>query len=489
MYFKNSTPEKAGIKSSNVKAFLKALNDAGIAMHSVLLSRGDKLFCEAYWAPNKPEDNHRMYSCTKSYVGIALMQLAEEGVVNLDDKIIDFFPECLPEKVHPYLAAQTIRHMLNMKTCFANYSGIEIPECDRVKFYFSLTPVRYPGTTFYYDSTGSLVLAALVEKLTGKSFLEYLREKCLDEIGWSEDATVLTVVRGYAWGDSALLCTSMDMLKFSRLLANGGEWNGKQLLSRNAVETATNTNIHFMNFGAHLKKQGYGYQIWGSVDGSFAFSGMHGQFIIYHPKTDILFVCTAGHPMEDIGYSEIIFKCFFDEIVFKAESAELAECDDYKELCKYVNSLELLTVLGEKHSAIAEKFDGKRFVAEQNPMGISEFTLSFKNDEGEFRYINAQGEKVIKFGFGKNIPQLFPEVGYPHKICGIPEKDYQHKCFASGGWVEEGTLSILVQIIDDYIAILDMTIAFNGDIAVIDMRKSAEGFMDEYTGYLTAKPQ
>lgn len=487
MYFKTTSPEKAGVKSSHVKSFIKSLDDAGIAMHSVLISRGDKLFCEAYWAPNKADDNHRMYSATKSYVGVALLQLAEDGVINLDDKIIDFFPECLPEKVHPYLAAQTIRNMLNMKTCFAAYGGIPIPDMDRVKFYFSLKPVRYPGTTFYYDSTGSLVLAALIEKVTGKSFLEYLREKCLNEIGWSQKADVLTVVGGYAWGDSALLCSSREMLLFGRLLANKGEWNGKQLLSKNAVETATHTPIHFMNFGAHLKKQGYGGQIWGSIDGSFMFSGMHGQFTIYHPKTDLLFVCTAGHPMEDVGYSEIIFKAFFDEIVFKAEKGELPESDDYKALIDYTNGLELLTVKGDAKNALADKINGKCFKATENPMGITEFSLSFEGEIGKFNYINATGEKTIEFGFGKNIKQLFPEAGYPNKVCGIPEKNFKHTCYASGGWVESQALSILVQIIDDYIGILDITIGFNGDMAVIDMRKSAEGFLNEYHGYLTAR--
>ncbi len=488
MYFKNSTPEKVGIKSSNVKALLEQLNYTGIPMHSVLIARGDKLFCEAYWEPNTADDNHRMYSQTKSYVGIALSQLAEEGKINLDDKIINYFPEYLPKEVHPYLAAQTIRNMLEMKTCFANYGGIPIPNKDRIRFYFSLTPVRYPGTTFYYDSTGSLVLTALVEKVTGKPFLEYLKEKCLNEIGWSQNSTILKVVGGYAWGDSALLCTSRDMLKFGRLLANKGEWNGKQLLDKNAVTKAINTPVHFISFGMHLKKQGYGYQIWGSYDGSFMFSGMHGQFTIYHPKTDILFVCTAGHPMEDIGYSEIIFKTFFDEIIFKANNTEEPNETANKELNDYINSLELITVKGEKTSDLAAKINGKRFVAQENPMGIKEFTLNFSENEGEFNYINAQGEKTIKFGFQKNLAQLFPEKGYPHEICGITtDENFMHKCYASAGWVEKTTLSILVHIIDDYIGTLDITIAFNGDMAVIEMRKSAEGFLDEYNGYLTAK--
>lgn len=487
MYFKSSTPEKAGVKSSNVKAFLKELHDAGLAMHSVLLSRGDKLFCEAYWAPNKADDNHRMYSETKSYVGVAVAELAKEGVINLDDKIIDYFPEKLPDTVHPYLAAQTIRNMLEMQTCFAGDCWFKEHGGDRVKYYFSMEPKRYPGTTFFYDSTGSFILGALVEKVTGKTFLEYLREKCLNEIGWSEGARVLTAVGGYAWGDSALLCTSLDMLKFGRLIANGGEWNGRQLLSKNAIDLVLNTHVYNKTFGMQFRKQGYGFQVWGAPDGSFAFFGMHGQFTIYHPKTDILFVCTAGYPMEDIGQPELLFKFFFNLIVGKAENGEIAEGADYKDLVSYVSGLKLLTVDGKKSSEIALKVSGRRFIAEPNPMGITEFTLNFSDTEGEFNYINAQGEKSIKFGLLKNVPSLFPETGYSKEIGGIGCEGHQYKCHSSAAWVENDKLAILVQIIDDYIGILDITIGFNGDIAVVDMKKNGEYFLEEYNGYLTAK--
>ena len=47
-------------------------------------------------------------------------------------------------------------------------------------------------------------------------------------------------------------------------------------------------------------------------------------------------------------------------------------------------------------------------------------------------------------------------------------------------------LSIIVQIIDDYIGLLNITIGFNGDYALIDMKKSAEDFLDEYSGLSVA---
>lgn len=486
MFFKFATPEEAGVKSSNVLQFLQSLEDSGVAMHSVLISRGDKLFCEAYWSPFTRDDNHRMYSQTKSYVGIAISQLASEGKINLDDKIIDYFPEKLPKNIHPYLQALTIRNMLNMQTCFVADNWFKEHCGDRVKYYFAQKPVRYTGTTFFYDSTGSFVLGVLVEKVTGKTFLEFLKEKCLDKIGFSDNSKVLSAPGGYSWGDSALLCRPIDMMLFARLLANGGNWNGEQLLNADAVTNAVNTHIYNKSYGNEFKEQGYGYQIWGTTDGSFAFVGMHGQYTIYNPKTDILFVCTAGYPAEDDICAEVIFRNFFRHIIHKV-SEPLDINSDFDKLKEYISKRSLLSFKGASNSPTVNKINGSTFIAETNDMGIKEFSLKFFENYGEFNYVNTQGAKTIKFGINNNIPQLFPQYGYSKDIGGVDCKDHRYKCVASGAWSENDKLSILVQIIDEYIGILDITIGFNGEYAVIDMKKTAENFLEEYSGYLTAK--
>lgn len=488
MYFKYATPESVGIKSSDVLKLLTAYENSGLAMHSVLMARGDKLFCEAYWSPFTKEDNHRMYSQTKSYVGIAVMQLASEGKIDLNDKITDYFPEKMPENIHPYLKALTIKNMLNMQTCFAGDCWFKEHSGDRIKYYFSQKPVRYPGTTFFYDSTGSFVLGALVEKVTGKTFLNYLKEKCLNKIGFSESSKVLSSPGGYAWGDSALLCRPIDMMLFGRLIANKGVWNGEQLLNSNAVEQAINTHVYNKSFGNEFRKQGYGCQIWGTSENGFAFFGMHGQFTVYNPKTDILFVCTAGYPMEDIGYAEIIFRNFFREIVDNALAEPISVGSDFNKLSKYISERNILSLNGADTSPLKSKINNRIFkVTENNPMGIKEFSVNLFENYGEFNYTNAQGAKTIKFGINENIPQLFPQYGYSKDIGGVGSEKHMYKCVASGAWVEPDKLGILVQIIDEYIGILDITIGFNEEYAVIDMKKSAEFFLEEYSGYLTAK--
>lgn len=489
MYFKKATPESVGIDSAKIIQMINALQKHNIPMHSLLISRGDKLVCEAYWEPIKADENHRMYSQTKSYVGMAIGQLIAEGKLGLHDKIIDYFPEYLPQEVHPYLAAQTIEHMLNMHTCFTDCPWFENHGGDRVKYYFSMKPVHYPGTVYYYDSTGSFILGALVQKLTGKTFLDYLKDKCLRKIGFSENSKVLTCPGGFAWGDSALLCTSMDMLLFGRLLANKGEWNGEQLLDKKAVEETIGTKYTCGTTGGYIfSGRGYGRQVWRTYNDSFAFFGMHNQYMIHNPKSDITMVCTAGCQRDNSNLAkEVIFGSFFDLIVEKAKDTALPQSEDYNQLLALTDTLKLTTILGNTNSPMESEINGKTFYMEENPMGISEFTIKLDGKYGEFNYINAQGNKTIKFGFQENVFQQFPQTGYSKDLGGMPCDGHTYRCGASAAWVQENKIKLLVHIIDEYIGTVDITVGFNDGKAVIQMVGDAEDFLKEYNGYATSK--
>lgn len=488
MYFKKATPESVGISSANIIKMLKNFEKHNIPMHSMLIARGDKLIYEGYWEPMKAEDNHRMYSQTKSYVGTAVSQLIAEGKLKLDDKIIDYFPESLPEKVHPYLAAQTIGHMLDMHTCFTGCNWFELHNGDRVKCYFAMEPSHYPGTVFHYDSTGSFILGALVQKITGKTFLEYLKEKCLDKIGFSKNSKALTCPGGFAWGDSALLCTPMDMLLFGRLLANKGEWNGEQLLDRKAVEETTAVERTCGARSYEFSSHGYGRQVWRTYEDSFSFFGMHNQFMIHNPKTDITFVCTAGCQRGSSGLAkEVIYGSLFDLIVDEAKDTALPESDAYNKLLSLTKDLKLTTAIGNTTSSIVDEINGKTFKMCDNPMGLKEFTIKLDGDKGEFNYVNAQGEKTIKFGLLENVLQQFPETGYSKEIGGIISEGNTYLCAASAAWTNDNKFKLLVQIIDEYIGILDVIVGFNDGKAVVEMIGDAEDFLKEYNGCATSE--
>lgn len=166
------------------------------------MAKGNDIFAEAYYAPFHKDFKHRMYSVSKSFVGVAIGLCEEEGLLSLDDKMVKYFSEYVNENTNDFMREQTIRDMLTMSTAKASgvhwfYSGTN----DRCEVYFRDGGAKIPGTFFDYDSPGSFMLGVIAEKVTGKPFLEYLKEKFLLKAGFNADSYCLKCPGGHSWGD------------------------------------------------------------------------------------------------------------------------------------------------------------------------------------------------------------------------------------------------------------------------------------------------
>ena len=180
----------------------------------------------------------------------------------------------------------TVRDMLMMSTAKTPKDWFGARHPDRVKFYFENTDtVSRPGSTVYeYDSPGSFVLGAALERRVGMPFMDYLRPRLFDKIGVSDNARCLKCPGGHSWSDSAVICTARDLLLLGKFLMNGGSWNGEQLLSREYVREATSKQIDNNPLGVESYcTQGYGYLIWRTYDNSFFFNGMGCQLCVCVP--------------------------------------------------------------------------------------------------------------------------------------------------------------------------------------------------------------
>src|SRR5690606_7533625 len=97
------------------------------------------------------------------------------------------------------------------------------PERDWVGSFFDTEPTHPPGSLFIYDTSSSHTLCALVERLTGKPMLDYLRDKFLDNIGFSREAYIIPDPFGVSMGGSGLMATPMDIMKFGVAIMNSLE--------------------------------------------------------------------------------------------------------------------------------------------------------------------------------------------------------------------------------------------------------------------------
>lgn len=480
-----STPEEQGIRSEQILNYILKLEENRLSTHDILMMRHGKVIYEAYWEPFHKDFLHRMYSVSKSFVSLAIGFLEQEGKLSLDDAISKYFPEELKNQPDENMHKQTIRHMLMMATAKPPKKWFDAHPTDRVQQYFDNDTIesRPSGTLFQYDSSGSFVLGALVERLSGKKLLDYLRDCFLDEIGFSKDSYFLTCPGGHSWADSGLLCTATDLLLVAQFVMNEGSWNGKQLLNREYIKEATRKQIDNSILNTEeWDTQGYGYQFWRTHDNSYFFNGLGCQFAICVPDKDLIFVYNGdnqGRPAAE----KIIIDSFFEMIARTAKDFPLIEDEEaLLRLVKYSDSLSLVHVAGAMTSPVAEVIHGKTFLLNPNPMNISKVRFEFRNGLGTLYYTNAQGDKELSFGFGENVYSRFPQDGYFDEMGGIPG-NRRYRQAASAAWIDERTLLIKVQVIDNYLGNLHMKFCFAGDRIGIHMAKKAEAFLNEYEGF------
>lgn len=483
--FKIITPEKAGISSKYVLKFIKSLEKNNLCTHSFIMARGDNIFAEGYYAPFHKDFKHRMYSISKSFVGIAVGLAIEDGLLSLDDKMIKYFPEYITEDTNKLLLEMTIRDMLTMQTCVVIHKKWFYQNFDdRIEAYFKAEIGKESGTSWNYDSPASFMLCCIVEKLTGKSFLDYLKDKFLNKAGFSKDSYCLKCPGGHSFGDSGIICTAKDLLVFARFVMNGGKINGISYMNEEFIKEATKKQVSNSHGGEYSNgAYGYGYQIWKAPNDGFAFIGMGDQYVICDPKKDFVFIINSDNQgMGDFSRS-IIYHELYETIINNLNESQEEDYEAYNELNDYICNLKLFSLKDNINNPFMEMMNGHTYKLDNNPMNIEWIRLDFNKNKGILSYKNKQGEKSISFGFGYNEFMKFPQSDYSDMIASLPSENNMYDCAISADWPEPNKLRIKVQIIDKYLGNLNIELGFKGNVVGITMIKNAEAFLDEYQGY------
>ena len=232
-----SVPEAEGVSSNDIIQFLDAASKSKTEFHSFMLVRHGKVIAEGWWNPYRPDLRHTMYSCSKSFTATAVGFAVQEKKLSLNDKVISFFPHDLPDTVSKYLSQLTVKDVLIMSdgqepdptgTVGSKYSNWR-------KGFLATPIVHEPGSVFLYNSLGTYMLSAIVQKVTGEKIVDYLKPRLFDPLGiqgmdWETD------IEGINTGGWGLRLKTEDMAKFAQLFLQKGEWNGKRILPAPWVE-------------------------------------------------------------------------------------------------------------------------------------------------------------------------------------------------------------------------------------------------------------
>ena len=227
---------------TNIKGFSGSV--LVMKQNKVLLKKAYGMADREWNIPNTTDTKFRIGSITKQFTAACILQLVEQGKLNLDDKLSKFIPD------FPKGDSVTIHMLLNHTSGIASYTDIpDFPKVftlswskDSMISYFKNRPYNFsPGSKFLYNNSGFFLLGYIIEKVSGQSYNDYLRQHILDKLrmvntGVDKVDSILPMrARGYAkvkdkyvnadfisldWPFSAgiLFSTVDDMYKWDRAL-------------------------------------------------------------------------------------------------------------------------------------------------------------------------------------------------------------------------------------------------------------------------------
>jgi CubicO group peptidase (beta-lactamase class C family) len=295
--WRTSTPEEQGFDSAKLAEGLQAMRDNGINIHSLTIIRNDNLMLDAYFYPYNGGTFHEIASVTKSVMTTLIGIASDQGKLNLDDKMVSFFPERVIANGGFLKNRITVRHLTGMTSgldCTSENDEQTLAEMgkapDWVQFTLDRKVKHLPGTYFEYCSPGMHVLSAILQESTGMTTAEFARINLFEPLGitdflWEGDP------QGYNDGWAGLYLHPRDLAKIGYLMLHQGQWEGKQIVSSEWVTEATRLQ----------KKTGrgddYGYGWWVPPPTQFvefAAEGRGGQYIRVLPELNLVIVTTGG---------------------------------------------------------------------------------------------------------------------------------------------------------------------------------------------------
>jgi len=174
--------------ASQAEAYLRLQNELGRFSGAVLIGfKGQIIFEKAYGLANYElqvpltvRSKFRIGSLTKALTAAAILQLAEKGLLRLEDPIARFWPD------YPSGEKITLHHLLTHTSGIPNFTSL--PEYQKFKLnpttlsrtmeLFQKLPLQFePGSRFAYSNSNYILLTAVIEKVTGRSYADYMREK------------------------------------------------------------------------------------------------------------------------------------------------------------------------------------------------------------------------------------------------------------------------------------------------------------------------
>lgn len=459
-----SSPERQGISSAGILEFIEAADKEIDTMNSFMLLRHGQVVAEGWWTPYDGDTPHILYSLSKSFTSTAVGLAIADGKLSLDDDVLKFFPEDAPAEPSANLRAMRVRDLLRMSA--GNQTEAPLLDEKQAKQKIPWTkiflnhPVPYkPGTHFLYNSPGSYMLSAIVQKVTGMTVVDYLRPRLFEPLGF-KDPTWLSNPQGISMGAFGLFARTEEIAKFGQLYLQKGRWNGRQLVPAAWVEEATKVQTGNGSAPTSDWDQGYGYQFWRSRHNSFRGDGAFGQYCMVIPDVDSVVVITSG-----VRDMQQVMNLVWDKLLPAMKTAPLPDdATARQKLEARLATLQVKFVPGTNSSRLSSQLSGKSFAFPDNDRGIKSISFDFNSATPVLLVRTSTDEITTPLGFEswKRSRDSFTN-GLDH-FLSVPANPL---VAASGAWTREDTFSVKIVLYETPFY-TTLNFRFEGDQLTID---------------------
>jgi CubicO group peptidase (beta-lactamase class C family) len=454
-----STPERQGISSADILDFVDAADRQIDTMNSFMLVRHGSVVAEGWWGPYDAATPHILYSLSKSFTSTAVGLAIAEGKMSLDDEVLKFFPDDVPAEPSPNLKAMRVRDLLRMATGNQTEAPILTQNAPWTRTFLAHPVPFKPGTHFLYNSPGTYMLSAIVQKVTGMTVLDYLKPRLFEPLGIDNPSWVASP-QGISAGAYGLSLRTEDIARFGQLYLQKGKWKGRQLVPSEWIEEATARQTSNGSSPNSDWDQGYGYQFWRSRHNTYRGDGAFGQYCLIIPEFDAVVVITSG-----VRDMQSVMNLVWDKLLPAMKANKLPEnAIARQKLEAKLAGLFVKLPSGQPIMPIASKVSGKWFEFPENDRGIRAVSFDFNSSTPVLIVRTADGEIRTPVGIGswRKSPNGF--ANGLDKFLTVPA---QPLVAASGEWSANDVFNVkLVLYETPYYSAL--TFKFDGDCLLFD---------------------
>jgi CubicO group peptidase (beta-lactamase class C family) len=273
--------------------------DSFVKLHktiSFLIIRNDTILYQKYADKYSDTSLVSSFSMVKPIVSTLIGIAIDEGKIkSINDPIIEYLPKYRDKAGWDLI---TVKHLLHHTSGIRFTDAQFNPASDNAEYYWgnnlrmklmNLTIECPPDTKFRYASVNTLLLGCIIERVTGGTISKYLEEKIWKPLGMEAPAT-WSLDRDDNQAIEKVFCClqarTIDFAKFGRLYLNNGNWNGKQIVTKEWVEYSihpdpSGNNKHFYNNNWGIGPLKYG---------SFFAVGLYSQYLYIFPEKNIIIV-------------------------------------------------------------------------------------------------------------------------------------------------------------------------------------------------------